>query len=374
MRIGVPREVLDHEGRVGLTTAGVAELVAAGREVLVETSAGRASGIEDDDYAAAGARIVTTADEAWAADLVVKIKEPTPDEFHHLRRGQVLFTYLHLAADRPLTERLLGAGTTAIAYETVKNAAGRLPLLAPMSQIAGRMAAVVGANLLAATAGGPGVLMGGVVGAPPAEVVVLGAGVAGTGAAGYAVGMHASVTAFDRSIEALRALDDRYGPAVRTLAVTNRAIEEAVVNADLVIGTVLVPGAHTPRLVSAELVERMRPGSVLVDISIDQGGCFEVSRPTTHSDPTFTVGPATVYAVANMPAAYPRSATFALTSLTLPYIHALSGDGGWRAAFTADPCLARGLNTHDGQILHPGVSAAHDLPLADDHARFWLHG
>jgi alanine dehydrogenase len=374
MRIGVPTEVLDHEGRVGLTAAGVAELVSAGREVLVQSGAGLTSGIHDDDYAVAGARIVDTAAEAWAADLVVKIKEPRPEEYDHLRSGQVLFTYLHLAADRALTERLLQAGTTAIAYETVENAAGRLPLLAPMSQIAGRMAAVVGANLLAATAGGPGVLMGGVVGAPPAEVVVLGAGVAGTGAAGYAVGMHASVTAFDSSMDALRALDDRYGPSVRTLAATHQAIADAVARADLVIGTVLVPGAHTPRLVTREMVERMRPGSVLVDISIDQGGCFEVSRPTTHSDPTFTVGPATVYAVANMPAAYPRSATFALTSLTLPYVRALSGAGGWRAALRADPHLAKGLNAHDGQLLHAGVAAAHDLPLADDLARFWVRG
>ncbi|MGC5614616.1 alanine dehydrogenase [Georgenia sp. Z1491] len=370
MRIGVPTEVLDHEGRVGLTPASVQELVGDGAAVVVQAGAGVASGLTDDDYAAAGATLTDDPAEAWAADLVVKVKEPVGSEYGFLRSDQVLFTYLHLAADRPLTERLLEAGTTAIAYETVQSDDGRLPLLAPMSQIAGRMAGIVGANLLDATRGGTGVLMGGIAGVAPAEVVVLGAGVAGTGAATFAHGLHASVTVFDKHIPALRRLDDAFGPGVRTLAATGQAIEEAVLRADLVVGTVLVPGAHAPQLVSRELVEAMRPGAALVDISIDQGGCFEVSRPTTHSDPTFTAGGSTVYAVANMPAAFPRTSTFALTSLTLPYVRALAGDGGWRAACAADPVLAEGLNTHDGAVLHAGVAEAHDLPPAEDHDRY----
>ncbi|MGO1173261.1 MAG: alanine dehydrogenase [Actinomycetaceae bacterium] len=364
MRIGVPTEVLDHEGRVGLTPAGVQELIDAGRTVLVQRGAGESSGLSDDDYAAAGAELVDDPAKAWDAELVVKVKEPTPGEFELLREGQTLFTYLHLAADRPLTERLLEAGTTAIAYETVQSDDGRLPLLAPMSQIAGRMAGIVGANLLDATRGGTGVLMGGIAGVPPAEVVVLGAGVAGTGAVTFAHGLHASVTVFDKHIPALRRLDDTFGPGVRTIAATGQDIEQAVLGADLVIGTVLVPGAHAPQLVSREVVEAMRPGAALVDISIDQGGCFEVSRPTTHTDPTFLVGGSTVYAVANMPAAFPRTSTFALTSLTLPYVMALSDDGGWRAALDADPVLAKGLNTDAGQVRHAGVAEAHGIELA----------
>ncbi|MCL1870502.1 MAG: alanine dehydrogenase [Promicromonosporaceae bacterium] len=371
MRIAVPREVKNHEYRVAVTPAGVHELVRHGHSVHVETRAGEGSSITDDDFAAAGAVIEPDADTTWAAgELVLKVKEPVPSEYGHLRDGQVLFTYLHLAADRALTLELLDRGVTGIAYETVQTAAGALPLLAPMSEVAGRLAPQVGSAALLKAAGGRGLLLGGVPGVAAGHVVILGAGVSGMNAARVATGMGARVTVIDRSARALAAADDAYGGRLETLASNAWEIEHAVLDADLVIGAVLVAGAKAPVLVSSELVSRMRPGSVLVDISIDQGGCFEDSRPTTHADPTYRVHGSTFYAVANMPGAVPNTSTRALTNVTIPYAVELANQG-WREAMRSDATLARGLNVHAGEVTHAGVAEAHDLPLKD--TRTLLH-
>ncbi len=362
MRIGVPREVKVHEYRVALTPSGAQELTRSGHTVHVERGAGLGSSITDADYEAAGAHIVGTADEVWAAaDLLLKVKEPVEQEYHRLRRDQVLFTYLHLAASLRCTEALLASGSTAIAYETVRLPDGTLPLLAPMSEVAGRLAPQAGANALLAAAGGRGVLLGGVPGVRPGSVVVIGAGVSGQNAVAMAVGMGAEVTVLDLDIAKLRQLDDRYAGRVRTVVSNAHEIEKACLIADLVIGAVLVPGARAPRLVSNDLVRRMKAGSVLVDIAIDQGGCFEDSRPTTHADPTYRVHDSVFYCVANMPGAVPHTSTYALTNATLPYVLRLA-NLGWMAALAADPALAAGLSTHRGALMSRQV--AHDLGLA----------
>jgi alanine dehydrogenase len=360
MQIGIPAEVKNHEYRVAMTPAGVHTLVGHGHEVLVEAGAGVGSGISDQDYESAGARIVPTAADAWAAEMVCKVKEPVESEYGHLRRDQVLFTFLHLAASRPCTEALLSAGTTSIAYETVETPDGGLPLLAPMSEVAGRLATQVGAYHLLKSEGGRGTLPGGVSGVAPAHVVVIGGGVSGRHAADIAVGLRADVTILDVSMPRLRQLDAAYGGRVRTIASSPYAVEEAVLTADLVIGAVLVPGRRTPTLVTNELVSRMRPGSVLVDIAVDQGGCFEDTRPTTHAEPTFRVHDSVFYCVANMPGVVPVTSTHALTAVTLPYVTALA-EHGWRGALAADPVLAKGLTTHEGVLLHAGVAEAHGM-------------
>ena len=361
MRIGVPREVKNREYRVALTPAGVHELVRHGHEVLVEAGAGLGSSLPDADFEAAGAKVLSDVEEVWgSADLLLKVKEPIAQEHSRLRRDQVLFTYLHLAASRECTDALLASGTTSIAYETVQLPDRSLPLLAPMSEVAGRLAPQVGAYSLMSAAGGRGVLMGGVPGVRGADVVVVGAGVSGQNAAQIALGMGAEVTVLDLSIPKLREVDARFGGAVRTIVSNAFELEQAVRSADLVIGAVLVPGARAPKLVSNELVARMRPGSVLVDIAIDQGGCFEDSRPTTHDDPTFPVHGSVFYCVANMPGAVPHTSTYALTNATLPYVVRLA-DSGWKAALTADPALAAGLSTHAGSLTNAEVAAAHGL-------------
>lgn len=361
MRVGIPKEIKNHEYRVAITPAGVMELVRHGHEVVVEHGAGIGSSIPDADYVAAGARIGADADEVWAfADLVLKVKEPIEAEYHRMREGQVLFTYLHLAADRPLTEELQRRKVTAIAYETVELADGSLPLLAPMSEVAGRLAPQVGAHALMRANGGRGVLMGGVSGVYAAKVVVIGAGVAGMNAAAIALGMQAEVLLMDKSIARLRQMDAIYQGHMQTIASNTYEIERAVVDADMVIGAVLVPGAKAPKLVTNELVSRMKPGSVLVDIAIDQGGCFEDSRPTTHADPTYRVHDSVFYCVANMPGAVPNTSTFALTNVTLPYAVALA-DKGWRQALRDDHALALGLNVHDGAVAYRAVAEAFGL-------------
>jgi alanine dehydrogenase len=358
MRIGVPREIKVHEYRVGLVPAGVRELVGAGHEVIVETGAGNGIGVDDAQYRAAGASIAATATDAFSrAELVVKVKEPQLAECEMLRPGQVLFTYLHLAADPAQAKALMKSGTTAIAYETVTAPNGSLPLLTPMSEVAGRMSIQVGAASLQKANGGYGVLLGGVPGVPPAKVVILGGGVAGTHAAEIAVGMRADVTIVDRSVNRLRELSAQFGSALHTAYSTTETIERLVRDADLVIGAVLVVGAAAPKLVTRAMLGTMKPGTVLVDISIDQGGCFETSRPTTHSDPTFVVDGIIHYCVANMPGAVPRTSTFALTNATLPYVRALA-DLGWQAALKRDPGLAGGLNVHAGEITHDVVARA----------------
>jgi alanine dehydrogenase len=363
MKVGVPREVKNNEFRVAITPAGVHELVTHGHEVVIERGAGVGSSIPDDEFLHAGAKIGDTADAVWAeADLVLKVKEPVAEEYHRMREGQVLFTYLHLAASRECTDALLDRKVTSVAYETVQLADRSLPLLAPMSEVAGRIAPQVGAYHLMRFAGGRGVLPGGVPGVTPAKVVVLGAGVAGSNAVEIAVGMRADVTVLDLNVEKLRELDHRYEGRIHTVASNAFQLEKEVTDADLVIGAVLVPGAKAPKLVSNELVSRMRPGSVLVDISIDQGGCFEDSRATTHADPTYRVHDSIFYCVANMPGAVPNTSTFALTNVTMPYAVALA-DKGWRTALADDPALAQGLNTHAGQLTNEPVAAAHGLPF-----------
>ncbi|MGJ7442701.1 alanine dehydrogenase [Aquipuribacter sp. MA13-6] len=366
--VGVPSEVKNHEYRVALTPSGVHELRSRGHEVLVEAGAGTGSSISDDDYRAEGAVVVEDADEVWErADLVLKVKEPVEEEYHRLRPGLTLFTYLHLAADRRLTEELVAKEVTAIAYETVQTPDRALPLLYPMSEVAGRLAPMVGAHTLLRAEGGRGVLMGGVSGTYAAKVVVIGAGVAGLNATATAVGMQAEVVLMDRDVSRLRAADRIYQGRVQTVASNSLELERAVLSADLVIGAVLVPGAKAPRLVSNELVSRMRPGSVLVDISVDQGGCFEDTRPTTHADPTFGVHDSVFYCVANMPGAVPNTSTYALTNVTLPYASAVATQG-WREALRADPSLALGLNTHAGAVVNEPVAVAHGMdhtPLAD---------
>jgi len=362
VKIGVPKEIKTQEYRVGLTPAGVRELVGRGHQVRVERGAAAGIGITDDAYRGAGAAVVDTAEEVFAeADLVVKVKEPQPQEIARLRPGQVLFTYLHLAADRAQTEALLRSGATCIAYETVTDRHGTLPLLAPMSEVAGRMSVQVGAHCLEKEPGGAGILLGGVPGVPPAKVVVLGGGVSGTNAARMAVGLEASVTIIDKSLPRLKELDLQFGPRATTLFATGEAIEDAVLAADLVIGAVLVPGAAAPKLVTRAMVRAMRPGSVLVDIAIDQGGCFETSRPTTHSAPTYVEEGAVHYCVTNMPGAVPRTSTFALNNATMPFVLALAAKG-WRRALAEDRHLRQGLNVHAGKVTHAAV--AQDLGFA----------
>ncbi len=358
MKVGIPREVKNHEYRVAITPAGVFELVRHGHEVVVEHDAGVGSSITDEEYVAAGATILPTADDVWAAgDLILKVKEPIAEEYHRMREGQTLFTYLHLAASRECTEALVKAGVTGIAYETVELPDRSLPLLAPMSEVAGRLAPQVGAHALMRANGGRGVLMGGVSGTYAAKVVVLGAGVSGQNAAAIALGMQAEVLLMDLNIPRLRQVDAIYQGHMQTVASNAYEIERAVLDADMVIGAVLVPGAKAPRLVSNELVSRMKPGSVLVDIAIDQGGCFEDSRPTTHADPTYTVHNSVFYCVANMPGAVPHTSTYALTNVTLPYAVALANKG-WAQALRDDKALALGLNTHAGQITYGAVAEA----------------
>ncbi len=358
MRIGVPREIKVHEYRVGLVPAGVRELVSAGHEVLIESNAGIGIGVDDAQYRAAGASIAANAAEVFArADMVVKVKEPQPAECAMLRKDQVLFTYLHLAADPAQAQALMKSGATAIAYETVTAPNGSLPLLTPMSEVAGRMSIQVGAASLQKANGGFGILLGGVPGVPPAKVVVLGGGVSGTHAAEMAVGLRADVTVVDRSIERLRELSIIFGSSIRTAYSTTETIERLVKDADLVVGAVLVAGAAAPKLLTRATIKTMKPGAVVVDISIDQGGCFETSRPTTHAEPTFVVDGVIHYCVANMPGAVPRTSTLALTNATLRYVRALA-DLGWRGACKRDPGLAAGLNVHAGQITHEVVAKA----------------
>ncbi|MEY3383398.1 MAG: hypothetical protein RLZZ17_1136 [Actinomycetota bacterium] len=361
MLVGVPREIKNHEYRVAITPAGVKEFINHGHKVIVETGAGNGSAISDDAYKAAGAEIVTTAADVWArAEMILKVKEPIAQEYPLMRQGQVLFTYLHLAASKECTDALIKSGITAIAYETV-DVNGYLPLLAPMSEVAGRMAVQVGAAALQKSAGGRGVLLGGVPGVRPARVVILGGGVAGVNAATIAHGMRAEVTILDVNTRRLVQLDELFEGNVRTLASNSYEIEDQVLSADLVIGAVLVHGAKAPRLVSNDLVKRMKPGSVLVDIAIDQGGCFEDSKPTTHADPTYPVHGSIFYCVANMPGAVPNTSTYALTNVTLRYALALA-DKGWREAIKADPNLALGLNVHEGKVYYDAVAEAHGLP------------
>jgi alanine dehydrogenase len=364
MRIGVPTEIKVHEYRVGLVPAAVRELVAAGHAVAVQSGAGRGIGCSDEDYRAAGAQIAPDAAAIFAeAQLLVKVKEPQPSECARLHRDQVLFTYLHLAADRAQAEALLASQCIAIAYETVTATDGSLPLLTPMSEVAGRMAVQVGAHYLQQATGGAGVLLGGVAGVAPAKVVIIGAGVAGSNAAQIAHGLRADVTAIDRSIARLRELDALFHGTLRTLFSTSDAIERAVIDADLVIGAVLLPGAAAPKLVSAAMIRRMRPGSVVVDVAIDQGGCFETSRPTTHADPTYTLDGVIHYCVTNMPGAVPRTSTIALNNATLPYTRALA-DKGWERATAEDRGLAAGLNIVRGRLVHPAVAQALAAPGA----------
>jgi alanine dehydrogenase len=359
MRIGVPKEVKNHEYRVAITPIGVHELVARGHEVFVERGAGVGSHIEDVDYEAAGAKLLDSADEVWGtAETVLKVKEPVAEEYHRLREDLTLFTYLHLAADKPLTEELVARGTTAIAYETVQLPSGGLPLLYPMSEVAGCLAPQVGAHSLMKANGGRGVLMGGVGGVANAKVVIIGAGVSGQNAANIALGMGADVTLLDTDLDKLRMSFWRYNNRVHGLASSKLAIEQQVSEADMVIGAVLIPGAAAPKLVSNELVSRMKPGSVLVDIAVDQGGCFEDTRPTTHADPTYTVHDSVFYCVANMPGAVPNTSTYALTNATLPYVVALA-DKGWQRACRDDGSLALGLNTHAGSLTNAPVAEAH---------------
>ena len=361
MRIGVPSEVKNHEYRVAITPAGVNEFTRAGHEVILESGAGTGSSITDGEFEVAGATIAASSDEVWQqGELILKVKEPIPVEYDRMQPGQVLFTYLHLAASRDCTLALLDKKVTGIAYETVQLSNGTLPLLAPMSEVAGRLAPQVGAYHLMRQGGGRGTLMGGVSGVYAAKVVVIGAGVSGMNAAAIALGMQAEVLLLDRNIDKLREADRIYQGHLQTIASNAYEVERAVLDADLVIGAVLVPGAKAPTLISNELVSRMRPGSVLVDIAIDQGGCFEDSRPTTHADPTFRVHNSVFYCVANMPGAVPNTSTYALTNVTLPYALSLAKNG-WRVALKADPALALGLNTHEGAIISAPVAQAHGL-------------
>jgi alanine dehydrogenase len=362
VKVGIPREVKNHEYRVAITPAGVHELTRAGHQVLVEASAGVGSSIPDADFVSAGATILPTADEVWAeGDLVLKVKEPIAEEYHRIRRDQTLFTYLHLAASRECTDALLNAGVTAIAYETVQLPNGSLPLLAPMSEVAGRLAPQVGAYNLMRFSGGRGVLPGGVPGVAPAKAVVIGAGVSGWHATTIAAGMGFEVTLLDRDIAKLREADKIFGNRIRTVASNAYELERAVLEADLVIGAVLIPGAKAPKLVTNAQVARMKQGSVLVDIAIDQGGCFEDSRPTTHDNPTFQVHGSVFYCVANMPGAVANTSTYALTNVTLPYALELANKG-WKEACRTDHALALGLNTHAGEVTYAPVADAHGLP------------
>ena len=372
MLVGVPKEIKDNEYRVGLVPSTVRELTAKGHSVLVERNAGIGAGLPDSDYEAAGAEIAADADTVFArAELIVKVKEPLAVERKKLRRGQILFTYLHLAADRAQAEDLMAAGVTAIAYETVTSAQGTLPLLTPMSEVAGRMAPHVGARCLEKENGGRGVLLGGVPGVPPADVVVLGGGVAGTHAATISAGMGATVHVVDRNPEALRRIARELGGRVRTIFSTRDAVEALCRRADLVIGTVLIPGAAAPKLITAETVKAMKPGSVIVDVAIDQGGCAETSRPTTHSNPTYLVDEVVHYCVTNMPGAVARTSTFALNNVTLPFVLMLA-DEGVRRALGEDPHLRNGLNVHEGTITHRAVAEALKLKFTPPEAALRL--
>ena len=364
MNIGVPKEIKNNEFRVAITPSGVREFVKHGHTVFIETNAGIGSAITDEDYRKVGATILSSADEVWAtADLILKVKEPIAAEYSRMRKGQVLFTYLHLAASRECTDALISSGITAIAYETVE-VNGGLPLLAPMSEVAGRMAAQVGAAALQKSAGGRGVLLGGVPGVRPGKVLVLGGGTAGLAAATIAHGMRADVTVVDVNQKRLGEIDQIFSGTVTTLMSSTHEIEEQALESDLIIGAVLVHGAKAPKLITNELVKRMKPGAVLVDIAIDQGGCFEDSRPTTHAEPTFPVHNALFYCVANMPGAVPFTSTYALSNVTLP--HALSlANHGWREALKRDPALLKGLNVHEGRVYYRAVGEAHSIPVSD---------
>jgi alanine dehydrogenase len=368
MKVGIPREVKNNEFRVAITPAGVHELTRGGHQVFLEKDAGLGSAIPNEDYVAAGAKILDSPEEVWAqGDLLLKVKEPIAEEYPRMRADQTLFTYLHLAADKACTDALLAAGTTGIAYETVQLPDNSLPLLAPMSEVAGRLAPQVGSYHLMRQGGGRGVLMGGVPGVYAAKVVVIGAGVSGQNAAAIALGMQAEVLLLDRNVARLRQMDAIYQGHCQTVTSNAYEVERAVLDADLVIGAVLVPGAKAPKIISNELVSRMKPGSVLVDISIDQGGCFEDSRPTTHDNPTYRVHDSVFYCVANMPGAVPHTSTYALTNVTLPYALELA-NRGWRDALRSDPALALGLNTLAGELTNVPVATAHGYasrPLAD---------
>lgn len=356
MLIGVPKEIKNHEYRVGMTPGSVRELIAHGHQVMIETGAGHGIGMRDEDYKAVGAQITQTAQSVFAqADMIVKVKEPQPHECKMLREGQVLFTYLHLAPDPEQARLLQESRCIAIAYETVTNARGGLPLLAPMSEVAGRMSIQAGAHCLEKAQGGSGVLLGGVPGVAAAKVVVIGGGVVGTNAIRMAMGMEASVTVLDKSLDRLKELDFQFGSKLNTIYATQGAIEEYVLNADLVIGAVLVPGAAAPKLVSRDMLKKMRPGSVVVDVAIDQGGCFETSHPTTHTEPTYVVDGVVHYCVANMPGAVARTSTFALNNATLPFTLALA-DKGYKQALLSDPHLLNGLNVYKGMFTYEAVA------------------
>lgn len=361
MQIGVPKEIKIHEYRVGLTPSSVQELVAAGHSVVVENNAGAAIGFADAHYEAVGATMVDV-DTAFSADLVVKVKEPQLEECARMGEGQVLFTYLHLAADRAQAKALLDSGVTAIAYETVTDAEGGLPLLSPMSEVAGRMAIQVGAQALQMVSGGRGTLLGGVPGVAPGKVVIIGGGVAGANAASMAVGLHADVTIIDRSVSRMRWLTEHFQGRAKVLMANGEAVTEQVLAADLVIGAVLVPGAAAPQLVSEALVKDMQRGAAMVDISIDQGGCFATSRPTTHDNPTYVEHEVVHYCVTNMPGAVARTSTQALNNVTLPYVVALA-NRGWRSALQSQAGFAAGLNISAGKIYHPAVGEALDMPV-----------
>ncbi|GAB4066912.1 alanine dehydrogenase [Angustibacter speluncae] len=365
MKVGIPREVKNHEYRVAITPVGVHELVQHGHEVVVEQGAGLGSQIPDEEYTAAGATLLPSADDVWGSvDMVLKVKEPVAEEYHRMREGLTLFTYLHLAADRPLTDELLARGVTSIAYETVQLPSGGLPLLYPMSEVAGCLAPQVGAHSLMKAQGGRGVLMGGVGGVANAKVVIIGAGVSGQNAANIALGMGADVTLLDTDLDKLRMSFWRYNNRVHGLASSKLAIQQQVLEADMVIGAVLIPGAAAPKLVTNELVSQMKPGSVLVDIAIDQGGCFEDSHATTHADPTYEVHDSVFYCVANMPGAVPNTSTYALTNATLPYAVRVA-NRGWQDACRDDRSLALGLNTHAGRLTNVPVGEAHGIDAVD---------
>ncbi|MBT5105759.1 MAG: alanine dehydrogenase [Porticoccaceae bacterium] len=362
MLIGVPAEIKNHEYRVGLTPNSVAELIANGHSVLVETSAGNGIGSSDHDYLSVGAEIVQSADQVFArADMVVKVKEPQPEECKKLRPGQILFTYLHLAPDPEQAKLLMQSGATAVAYETVVDQSGGLPLLAPMSEVAGRLSVQAGAHCLEKAQGGAGVLLGGVPGVAPARVLIIGGGVVGEHAASMAVGLGAEVTILDRSLPRLRQLTSQFGSSLKTLYSTPQVLQQAAFESDLVIGAVLIPGASAPKLLTKEQIGNMKPGSVLVDVAIDQGGCFETSRPTTHQEPTYKVGEVVHYCVANIPGAVPRTSAFALNNATLPYILSIA-NLGLAAALKRDKGLLQGLNVKDGMITCKAVAEALDLP------------
>lgn len=358
MLVGVPKEIKNHEDRVGLVPASVSELAARGHQILIERDAGRGAGISDEDFARAGAVLAADAGEIWSnADLVVKVKEPLPVERRQLHEGQILFTYLHLAPDPDQANDLVRSRATCIAYETVTNSLGALPLLTPMSEVAGRMSVQVGAHCLENSRGGRGILLGGVPGVRPGRVLVLGGGVAGTNAVLVAVGIGADVTVADRSAEVLRRIDGQFGPRIKTVFPTFETLAQLVAEADLIVGTVLIPGAAAPKLITRDMLTTMKRGSVIVDVSIDQGGCAETSKPTTHAEPTYVVDGIIHYCVANMPGGVARTSTFALNNVTLPFILAIA-DKGWRQALSDEPHLRNGLNIHAGHITHPAVAEA----------------